>query len=153
MEETQNTTMLDKVYIQAAKDAHKKFNYGDIITKEWLLIAFMMEEPKSGSKSDFDKYSFELMQNMSEFKDLMLFDYKKALANVRGIGYRIVTPKQQTKHAMDNLKAGVGREILKAVDLLTYVNENLLNNDEKRSREEAQMKVAAMMAFSIKRIP
>jgi len=145
-------TTLDKIYIQAAIEANSKFSHGDIITKEWLLKSFRMVEPLEGTKQTFEDYAFELMQNMSGFKDAMLFDYKKALQNVRSVGYRVVTPKQQTKLAMDNLKSGIRKELDKAVDLLCNIEESLLTNDEIKSRDEAQMKVSAMMAFSVKRI-
>lgn len=145
-------TTLDKIYIQAAIEANAKFAHGDVITKEWLLSAFRMVEPLEGTKQQFQNYAFELMQNMSGFVDAMLFDYKKALSNVRGVGYRVVTPKQQTKMAMDNLKTGIKKEIEKAVDLLCNIEESYLSSEDIKSRDEAQMKVSAMMAFNMKRI-
>ncbi|MDD2885290.1 MAG: hypothetical protein PHT48_09630 [Dechloromonas sp.] len=144
---------LDKIYITAAKNAAEQFDYGQTISKRWLMNQFAIEEPEHGTRKDFEAFAFEYLQNVEGFKDEMLKTHRMQLANVRGKGYMILEPKQQTDFAMTRLKDQVRTEIKKAVDTLSYINEGLLTSEEIKHRDEAQGKIAAISAFhKIKRI-
>ena len=144
--------MLDKVYISAAETAYALYTYGSVIPKNWLVSQFCLTQPSHGSKKDFDEFAFEFLQNIEGFKSEMLKSYKMHLESVRGVGYRIVLPKEQTDVAMSRLKDKVSTEIRKAVDVLQNVNENLLELDDLRKRDESIGKIAALSAFQKRRI-
>lgn len=148
-----NKITFDKIYITAAKEAVEQFDYGDVIPKRWLLNQFALEEPKTGTRKDFEDFAFEYLQNIEGFREEMLVNYQMYLVNIRGKGYMIAHPNQQTDLAMTRLKERVSSELIKARDTLTYVNANLLTDEEVKKRDEAQGKIAAIAAFhQVKRI-
>jgi hypothetical protein len=151
MTENSNIT-LDKLYITAANEASAKFNYGDMIKKSWLIEKFSIEFPRYGTQKDFDTANFEFLQNMESFKLHMLESHQMLLSSARGIGYVIIHPTSQSDHAMLKLKDAMASEIKKAVNILTHVNTDFLSQDDIRKRDEASGKIAAIAAFSRKRI-
>jgi len=149
--ETPNVT-LDKLYILAAEEAATKYNYGEVISKNWLLEKFSIEFPQRGTKKDFEDASFEFLQNMEGFKSIMLEKFQMFLYPVKGVGYEIVYPKYQSDLAMIRLRNTVSTEIKRAINVLTHVNEQHLTQDDIRKRDEHQGKIAALAAFSNKRL-
>ena len=143
---------LDKLFITAANEAAEKYDYGDIITKIWLIEKFSIKVPSYGTQKDFDAANFEFLQNMEGFKLCLLETHKMLLTSVRGVGYSIVHPTSQSDHAMLKLKEAMASEIKKAVNILTHVNTDLLSQDDIKKRDEHQGKIAALAAFSRKRI-
>jgi len=143
---------LDKLFITAANEAAEKYDYGDIVTKIWLIEKFSIKVPSYGTQKDFDAANFEFLQNMEGFKTHMLEEHQMLLTSVRGVGYSIVHPTSQTNHAMIKLKEAMTLEIKKAVNILTHVNTEFLSQDDIKKRDEATGKIAAIAAFSRKRI-
>jgi hypothetical protein len=139
--------ILDKVYIEAANIAAKSFVYGEVIPKAWLIQKFMLTEPEHGTRKDFEAFAFDYMQNVEGFREVMLKEHRMHLSSVRGKGYLITKPQQQTDVAMERLRGSVRSEIKRAVDTLTYVNEELLSMEDIRKRDEAHGKIAAITAF------
>ena len=144
--------ILEKTYIVAGKEAAHKYTYGDIIPKAWLLDKFAIDFPKVGTKKQFETASFEFLQNMEGFKSYLLEEHQMYLTPTKGLGYEIVYPKHQSDYAMGRLKSAMSSEIKKAVTILTNINENHLSQEDIRKRDEHQGKVAALAAFSKKRI-
>lgn len=145
-------TILDKTYESAAKLAAAEFDYGYTIKKEWLIEQFLIKKPDFGTENDFNLFSFEFLQNFEKFRELMLKDYKKALRCVRGVGYEVIPPPEQTDYAMDNMRKDVSKTIKKAIDHLTHINEELLTLDDMKKRDESIGKLAALSAFSKHRL-
>lgn len=140
-------TTLDKLYIVAAQKADEQFGYGETITKEWLIENFALQKPTHGTQRDFDVFAFQYMTNVEGFKEEMLIEYKKYLVALRGKGYLIAQPKEQTDYAMVNLRQSVNSEIRKAIKTLNNVNTMLLSDSDIKKRDEAQGKIAAIAAF------
>jgi hypothetical protein len=140
---------------QAAEDAAQAFGYGDVIPKEWLIYHFGLEQPKRGTAWDFQKFQFDLLEAMEGFRETMLVEHKMAMENVRGRGYRILQPNEQTAYSMRQFKIAVAREVRKAADLLQNVAANMLTSDEQKQNIEARQKLAAVHSFTRKqtRVP
>lgn len=143
---------LDKTYILAANKAAKEFTYGQIIKKQWLIENFMLNEPKYGTRYDYEKFAFEFLENIEGMKKNMLEAHKMCMRSVRGEGYLIVMPNDQSDYAMDNFKNNVGQAIKKVTEILKNVDESLLTDESIRRRDEQIGKVAALAAFTKKRI-
>jgi hypothetical protein len=144
--------ILDKVFIIAAEKAIKEFNYGDVISKQWLLEQFGIEMPEIGTQKDFNDFSFEFLQNMEGFKNYMLTQHKMLLVSVRGIGYEIVLPKHQSDYAMTRFKNNLNFELKKAIDTILLTNEAQLSHEDIKRRDSQHGKIAAIAAFTEKRI-
>jgi hypothetical protein len=142
----------EKLYITVSNAAAAEFTYGGLISKQWLLDHFAMNEPKTGTKKDFEDFAFEFMQNIEGLKWYMLEHHKMYLDSVRGKGYLIIMPNQQSDVAMSNLRKFIYREISKAVSILSNVNYSLLTDDEIRLRDAHQGRLAGLSSFTKKRL-
>jgi hypothetical protein len=137
---------------QAAEDAAEKFTYGDVMPKEWLIEHFGLEPPRRGTAADFQKFQFDLLEAMDGFKEALLIEHKMALENVRGRGYRILQPNEQTAYTMRQFRIAVAREVRKAADLLQNVAADMLTQDEQRQNIDARGKLAAVHSFTRKQL-
>lgn len=146
-----NIVTLDKIYITAANNANTLFDYGQLINKDWLMKQFAIKEPKTGTAKDFQNIAFEFMQNFDKFRTHLLVEHKKCLRSVRGQGYEVIHPTSQTDFAMVSLRKDVKTSIEKAIDILSYVNEDLLSLEQIKHRDEQTGKIAALAAFSKQR--
>ena len=137
-----------KTYINAAREAVMSFKYGDVIDKQWLIDRSLLIEPLRGTKKDFESFSFDFMDFIESFKSEMLVNNKMYLVAVRGKGYRIVMPNQQSDEAMNNLRNVVTSETNKAMRAITNINDALINHDDAKKRDSHIGNVAALRAFS-----
>ncbi|MGZ8172991.1 hypothetical protein [Methylobacter sp.] len=142
-----STTTLDKLYITAADVASKTFNYGDIISHQWLIEQFALEEPKIGSRADFEKFQFSFLVSVEGFKHHMLETHKMYLVSIKGLGYKIVVPGDQTDVAMKKLRVSVKKEIGKATSALLNINDLLMKSDEMKHRDDQLGKLGALSAY------
>jgi len=143
-----NEVIEDKTYITAAKAASELFNYGDLITKNWLLESFKLSEPETGTRKDFEEFAFKFLAHIEGFKTEMLESYTMHIISVRGEGYRIVMPSQQTDAAVSKLRKVMASEMKKAVNVMMFTNESHMQHDDIRRRDDMLGKVAALRAFN-----
>jgi len=142
---------LDKKHLIAVEKAIAKFAYGDLIRKQWLLNAFEIKEPTTGTRKDFETFCFKFMDEFEAFRQILLQEHKMFLVSERGTGYRIAHPNTQSDIAMTRLKTSVKKEINKAINTLTHINENMLTDNEIKRRDEQMGKIAALNAFTRKK--
>lgn len=137
-----------KPHIKVVEVLVQSFTYGDLIPNEWLSDIFNLKLPTYGSKKQFDMYAFEFMGILEGVKKFLLEEHKMYLKNVRGRGYLIVLPKQQSDIAIDTLRRSISTELTKAFKAIINVNEALLTNDDILKRDLNHGRVAAIAAFS-----
>lgn len=135
-----------------AKEASELFKYGDIIPHAWILSAFRLEAPEQGTREQFAKFQFELLGYTEGLKDILLAEHKMYLKSVRGEGYMVIKPAEQTDVAMDTLRSSMQTNIRKAMNALANINEGLLTMDQLKHRDETTGKIAALSAFSKRRL-
>ena len=131
----------------AAEEADDIFDYGDLVSKQWLLDRFGISLPQIATQKMFDDLSFMFLEHMEEFRNIMLVDYKKHLFNVRGQGYMICQPNQQVDLAMVKFKKSINTEINVALRVLNNINETLLDSAQIGHRDTSHGKIAAVQAF------
>lgn len=137
-----------KTHINAANEAIKEFNYGDLIGKQWLIDRSLLIEPLRGTKKDFELFAFDFMDFMESFKNEMLETHKMHLVPVRGKGYRIVMPNQQSDEAVNRLRNIVVVETKKAMKTIFNINDALINHEDAKKRDNHIGNVAALKAFA-----
>lgn len=141
------------VWRQAALDAVATFAYGDTITHAWL--AEHLEIATREGLMSVEKHrqlDFEVLRKVDGFRDVMLSEHKRYLVNVRGHGYRIVAPPQQTGEAIRRLSVDVQRSVGKAMAALVHVNEQVLSLEDMRENADAKARVGWLNAIGIKQL-
>ena len=123
---------------QAVQDAVGRFSYGDLIPMDWLMDAFGVE-PASESMDalTYQKNQFRFLAALEAFKSALLDDHKMALQNVRGSGYRIVQPGEQTAWAEEEGIEEIRRGIRRMAGRLSNVKRAALTDAEQRENLDA----------------
>jgi hypothetical protein len=133
---------------QAVLDANQQFDYGDTITFQWLREAFQLPEINYGSREAFQKAQFDFLEHMDGFRETLLCDHKKALRNIRGIGYVVVQPRDHAELAKEKFRYFIAKGIEKAEEILENTAFDRLTQQEMQENRDAQAKIAAFKAIS-----
>jgi hypothetical protein len=121
--------------------ALQEFKDGEVIGRSWLEDNFGMEKPDTGTRKDFEKFDLEFLGEMAKFKWCLLSSEGIALETVRGVGYRLVHPKEQADFAMSQFKKTIQKATADASNTLKFTRIGLLSQAEKQEREEALSKI------------
>ena len=137
---------------QAVKDAVHQFEYGDVITFEWIYVNFEMVPPKLATPKKWQEYQLTFMAAMANFKSMLLEEHKMYLQNVRGEGYLIVMPGDQSDLSFKKMSKGVIKHIKKGYVSLINVNYNKLTMDERRVNSDKLAVIASLKTIVQRRI-
>jgi hypothetical protein len=144
---------LDPIWRQAAMDAVVEFGYGATIPREWLLGNLGIEVNKGPMTAEQHQAdAFEMLRKVEGFRDAMLYEHKRLLVNVRGVGYKIIEPPHQTDAAMRRLAVDLGKTISKTMAALVNINDAVLGIEDARENAEAKNKVAWLNTVGIKQL-
>lgn len=150
---TDATVSLDPIWLQAAKDAVLEFGYGELIPREWLQVHLDMPDPAGKvSPDEYRDWAWRWLQRVESFKDCMLRDHKRLLVSVRGTGYRIVRPQEQTGVAMERMASEVRRSMARAMSSLVHINEKMLAMEDAQRNSEARQKLAWLKTVGMKKV-
>jgi len=150
--DTEQGTELYPLWKQTAKDIARVFDYGDLIPHEWINNKLGVVYPNMFTLEEYKKISFARLTAIEKLKDELLENYQMDLYSDRGVGYRIVTPMQQTNLAVSDMETKLKKAIKKTVARLSNVNYSFIDNDEKNRNSEAIGRMAAIRAFTAKKI-
>ena len=150
--EKENVTLFP-VGLKAAREALEKFNFGDVIPMTWLHEHFEIETPAVATPEEFKTLQFKFLTAMDQFRDELLLENKMALQNVRGTGYRIVQPAEQTSLAIDGFRKRISKECGKAQRHLENIRFDLLDTDQRQSNIDARMRISMVEGMNKRRLP
>jgi hypothetical protein len=118
---------------------------GKIISHEWLDQHLRLDRRSSD-------YPFKRLAGVEAFKTQLLVENKIHLHSIRGKGYIIVSPEDQTKVAVDEAMNGIRKSIQKGVLRLTNVDLERLSDDGRKENADAISRVAAIGGMVKRRI-
>lgn len=128
--------------------AVSEFNVGDIITIEWMHKNFKIDKPLHGSFDDFQRYQLRLLEYIDHFRSELLEEHNLAIANVRGEGYRILKPKEQTGYAELKFIREIKKSVKNAVSILNHINFDALDDAERKLNADTKARIAAVYSMS-----
>lgn len=125
--------------------AAQKFKPGDVLTFDWLYAAFLIKRPaKDTPLSEAQSAELQFLSQFKSFEDALLTEQQIALANVRGVGYRVVPPAEQTGWAEREGIIEIKRAIRKLGDRLTNVDLVALDGDQRKQNADALARLGMM---------
>lgn len=129
------------------KSAIEKFDAeemkdGDMITHDWM--AWALEIPAVTDIEDVKQNQFLVMERVEEFKNYLLTERKIALETCRGIGYRIVPPNEQARHAAYESMRMVKRGLEKGMKIITNTRTEALSVDERKTHTDTEIRLAGV---------
>lgn len=132
------------VLIQEAieKFFDKGYQDGDTVSMLWLHDTLKIEEPKTVQQAKAAQ--FELLTKLDMFKSELLEGHGIALRNIRGVGYIVVPPHDQTRYAMEECVRHINKGMKRADALLDNTRTRLLTISEKKRHTDAVVKFSAV---------
>lgn len=131
----------------------KNYSLGTILSHQELLAMFGMTHPMQegngayrsnlrGYTQDLERFQLTFMSNMEGLRKCLLTRHKLCLENIRGEGYRLVPPREQTSLGLHTLSKEVRRSLTKAKDTISNVNLDALDLDEQREHSDGLARFA-----------
>lgn len=118
---------------------------GRIVTHEWLDQHLRLDRK-------LKDYPFKRLSGVEAFKTQLLVENKIHLQTIRGKGYVIVAPEDQTKVAVEDAMNGIGKSIQKGVLRLTNVDAERLSDDGRKENADALSRLAALGGMAKRQI-
>lgn len=151
MQQARQERTIFPAWKNAVEIVAENFKSGDVLSMNWIHENFMIEKPNNGTFDDFQKYQFELMAAMDGFKNELLEVHQIAIANIRGEGYRILHPKEQTGYSEKKFIDDMKKSATKAVALLNNIKFDSLSDVERKENADTKSRVAAIYTMSKKK--
>lgn len=124
------------------------FNHGEIVDLDWLYMVFRIERPTAETtKAASDKAELAFLSQFIPFRDALLAEDQIALTSERGLGYRIVPPKEQTRWAEDEGRAALAKALRQMQERISHVDLVQLTADERVQNANALARVGQMRAL------
>lgn len=115
-----------------------EFKPDHVLTFDWLYENFAIERPTLQTPlGAAQKAELAFLGQFKNFEDCLLREHTVALSNVRGVGYRIVAPEQQSAWAERNGIAELRKAARKLGDRLVYVDIKRLSDPQRRENADA----------------
>ena len=126
------------------------FGYGDEIPHSYLYAALGLKMPEPDTKfKDFNKVSFLYMEAVEKIKEYLLIEKRMALKSIRGRGFLIVEPKDQTSFALEEVDREMKRALSKGAKRVAYTNTDNLSFEEKLANTNARAKIAGLARIAL----
>jgi len=148
MEQAQQERTIFPAWKNAVEIVASDFKAGDVLTMNWIHKNFMIKKPTRGTFDDFQKYQFEFLAAMDGFKNELLEIHQIAIANIRGEGYRILPPKEQTGYSEQKFVDDMKKSVKKAVAILSNIKFDCLSDVERKENADARGRIAAVYTMS-----
>ena len=132
------------------------FGYGDEIPHSYLYAALGLEMPEPDTKfKDFNKTSMLYMEAIFKIKEYLLVEKRMALKSIKGRGFVIVAPKDQTSFALEEVEKAMKRALSQGAKRVAYTNTDMLSTEERVANANAKAKIAglARIALASRRSP
>ena len=111
---------------------------GDVLSHEWILFALDVQTPQTKDGG------LLLLERMDTFRTAMLYEYRIALQNVWGVGYRVVPPHEQAEYAARVLESHLNRGLQKSNQLLKHIRKERLSHIEQKRHTDCEIRIAAL---------
>jgi hypothetical protein len=103
-----------------------------------LYELFQIKQPlPSTPLGEAEKLKLQFLAQFVEFEEALLVEHQVALANVRGVGYRIVAPHEQTAWAERHGISEVRKAVRKLSNRLMNVDFVALGAEDRKSNADA----------------
>ena len=131
---------LHPAWRQAKRDFFAQgFTLDDVIPFAWFYQAFRIEMPSPETSMQVaERAKLAFLSQFKPFEDALLYDHNVALCSVRGVGYRIVPPHEQTAWAEKSGLSEMKRATKKMGSRMANVDLTKLSSQQRRENSNAR---------------
>ena len=131
---------------QVALLIHDDIGYGGEISHADLLSMLELETPEGRlTAREHQKYALTKMARIERLKDALLLEYNMLLEVIRGVGYRVVTPHDQTGVVMKDFEKQTSKLNKSAAQKLTCLDTTDLTDQELQENARQRGNVATII--------
>lgn len=128
-----------------------EFEIGQLIPHEWLKQMFRMEtldlklfpDMESVRKAIQDQ-QFLFLQLFERLRKDVLKNHNFYLVNVRGMGYKIIHPKDQHQFAYDSLMGDIKSSFKECSEIMTHTRQNHIDDEQRAKDRQLFSKVGSL---------
>lgn len=135
----ENSTRLHPIEKEAAKQVAESYTFGDVIPHaeiDRLLGINVPDGPISASKHR--ELSLAKLSRFDGLREMLLENSNMLLTSVRGEGYRICQPAEQTSYAMNEVQKRITKNLRKAAKALVNVEVSMLTQADIQKNIDAR---------------
>lgn len=114
------------------------YEIGELIPHEWLKEQFHIKPLSFSDYPDMESVrkaiadqQFTFMQLFERLRKDVLKNHSLCLMNVRGMGYKIIHPKDQAKYAWDQLIGIINKAFKECHDIMSHTKTQFLDEETK----------------------
>jgi len=135
----------------AVDDANRTFNFGDVITRDWMDEAFGTIIPDILTKKEYIALTLDFLSGWEVFTQGLLQNHKKVLHSLGGGRWRIVLPENQASFALRVASKKITKAIAVAKDVQMNTRTDLLNAAQQAAHYDNVGKMAALEALGTRK--
>lgn len=129
-----------------------EFDYGAAVGPGWFEKHLEIQWPDRGTREAYKRVALVQFERMDALRSVLLEEHRMALRSMGKGAYHVVTPDEQHRFAMEQLRSGIERETRKAWRVIEYTDTEKLSDPARKAREEASAKLAAFEALAKRRL-
>ena len=115
---------------------------GMVIDREWLDRQFGIEPPES--IEEYKQNQLRFLSAFDDFRNCLLRDHLIDLRALRGAGYEVIAPNQQTEIALNVGARNISKELRKMARSIAYVDVAQLNEPERKVHTDGLAKASSL---------
>lgn len=132
----------------AAIKIKDEYDYGTQVSLDKVYRMLEVEElTGKHTNEEHEEHGFIKLARMVALRKILLEDYKILFRNVKGEGYELIMPSEQTLITMTDYSKRIGKIAHEAVSRLTNTAYDMLSEMEVQENINAQGKIAAINAM------
>lgn len=119
--------------------------HGSLITQEWLDAAFGLKPPKTIAEAE--RVQLVRLRQTQALRESLLENHRMMLRPVKGVGFTVIPPDQQTRVAVADRTREVKAAMVKLAREISHVDTSKLTDDQRKENTDAQAKLGALRAM------
>lgn len=123
---------------------------GDIVSHDQLDEWLGIDESTVTDFESAQRLQFIRLSRIEAFKGELLLDHQIYVENVRGEGYRVVPPKDQSSAAEEFTRRTIAQAISKGISVAKNVNGNELTDAQRKENADAIARLANLRLMTRK---
>ena len=132
----------------AAKWVYEQYQYGDTVLHDDLWDMLEVPEPVGRVQpAEYRTLTLKRMSLVADTRDRLLEDYSVYTVCVRGEGYKLAFPSEQTDVVGDELDKSFKKHVLKAAKGFLNIDTETLTEDQLQSNIIARQRVVGLSSM------
>jgi hypothetical protein len=137
----------------AVEEANQKFDFGAVITREWMENAFGITTPPTMTREEHNQLMLDFLSGWEVFSRGLLTNHKKALRSLGHGKWEIIIPSDQATYALEETDRKITKALRTGKRVIKHTRIDLLNDAQRAAHRDAEGRLAALAALNSRKLP